>query len=133
MDGNPIEPLISYGKEEVAPLKSSIPKSAELQKKVSPVYDATKHVTEASGILSSILKDLIQRGRTESWDNHLNCPTQRFVEVEGGDFKKTIKLFHLTSKEECIMYSTLRSEVPVKNEKEQIARDTLLKFVFPSC
>lgn len=92
-----------------------------------------EHLMRVAGILTSILKDLTARGIADGWDNHLGGPAQRFIDVEGGEFKRIANRLHITSVEKCAVYHIIKKEMFARNEKEQVIRDVLLQYAFPHC
>lgn len=134
LDGELIESPASYSdEEEIILLDSPIPHSdkkegAELSKKGS----ASQQIMKVAGILSSLLRELIAVGSTQSWVNKENRPDQRFVAVEVEHLKEAIGML-VPFDERKDVYKILKDEVSTKSERDRIVGDILLHFAFPQC
>lgn len=134
LDGEPIEPPISYSdEEEIIPLESPIPcsgrKDVELPKKGS---SSLGHVMRAVGILSSLLREIIAVGVTQSWDTSKDRPEEKFVDIEGERLKETVERL-VPRDDRNLVYRILQDEVFIKKGRDRIAGNILLKFAFPYC
>lgn len=129
LDGNPIEPLISYSRVENEKAVSLKPPVTKPHKE-----DTTSDKVERkAGILSSFLRELVATGTKMGWNNSLSVPSKLFTEVKGAELKETVSLLKLTSSEECVVFLVLKNDGRERTEKEQAIRDALLQVAFPRC
>lgn len=131
MNGGPIEsPDYCSLEEKHAPTEQT-EKATLLEDKRVP--DPLEHIMKATGILSSILREMIAVGGTQSWIASESRPDQRFVAVEAERLRETAERLVHSFKERKLVYEMLKSEISMKRERDRIVGDILLKFAFPYC
>lgn len=134
LDGELIESPPSFSDEEEiilldSPVTCSDKEEVGFSKKKSASLERTM---KATGILSSLLRELIAVGTTESWVNNNGGPDKKFVDIEGKRLKEAVgRLVPFNDRE--LVYRILRNEVCSKKDRDRIVGDILLHFAFPRC
>lgn len=129
LDGELIKMPPSFSDEEETILLDPPTHCSDNGEEFSKKGSASQQIMKVAGILSSLLREMIAVGSTESWVNSEYRPNQRFVAIEGEHLREVAeRLVPLGDRK--VVYRILKDEVFTKKERDRIVGDILLHFAF---